>query len=863
MMRLLLPLLLLACLAGSAAAADVPAEAQRAYLRDRDIARLLTRMEAADAPPAALLNLARLAAGKPVRKTPDGVGGVDGIPAALVALRAGRLEDARRIAGRIDPDGGLAGAWLEALLRLRRGDDAGAIGRLLAPPFIDWDRDAFPLALMGAALPDQDRWMLAAGARVALERAAARGRTRGVIATALGLAALEPEAGLRGFSFAIDALRRSGEPAEAARLLALGPRAGVSPMDPMLSLQAALLAWEQGEIARMPALLAGRPPPGAQAVYLPLRGAQRRTRTIPTGRPVGHVPGARGHAVVIARLATGLGRVTSAAEVERWCRQHKRPPQHAGTPRAWLEAHGFHVLSLAGDSAAGDAMLIAGLPFVAVRLAASELGYGDGPALVTAFDRRTGLWLLDEPDVRRPDIALRASAPKFRLLCAVPKGRRSLLTHFEGSAAARAGRLLEAALDEADRGALEAALARLGPAAPARGGVVDLYRAHLLHRSALVKRAPALWKQLREALDRSRTVAPMLAFEARARGEALIVETRIDDALNDLDRAVLLEGQTAGIALTRFTAQRAKGARVASLAALETARRLAPLDVRILQYRASLLAADGETARARADLRRVLERRPDALGAAIALSAIEIESGDPQAALAVLEEAERRSRTLKRDPVLRAARRRAELAAIEAAKTVDDLRSSERSPDPAVRRSLAYALADRAAEGDAAEALLRKLLSDEVAEVRATTLRLYKRPWLRTSIETDAVLAREITRLLEKDPSGDVRQAAAALLGRVRSPLSCRALSAAVGGETRDMDAGVRRAAARALGGHAVEACRAVLIVALEDDDGGVRKAAIDTLFELTGAKHGFEPDDPAEKRKAAVDAWRAWLTEK
>ena len=67
-----------------------------------------------------------------------------------------------------DREGGRAAAWCQALVRLRRGDDAGAIGRLLAPPVFRWQEDAFGLALLGAALPPDDRRMLAAGGMAAL-----------------------------------------------------------------------------------------------------------------------------------------------------------------------------------------------------------------------------------------------------------------------------------------------------------------------------------------------------------------------------------------------------------------------------------------------------------------------------------------------------------------------------------------------------------------------------------------------------------------------------------------------------------------------------------------------------------------------
>ncbi len=865
-MKWCLPVLLGLVLLGGvyAAAEPVPADVQARFLRDRDVRRLLQTLERPGAqPPAPALALARLAAGREAAQLPEGPGpeGAEGLAPLVQALRARDLDEARRRAARVERGGGLAGGWLQALVRLRVGDDAGATGRLLAPPFMDWRRDAFLLALVGAALPDDDRRMLAAGGRAALERAAARKRTPAVVATARALAALDPEAGRRAHAFAIDALRRTGEAGQAVSLLAAAPSAGVAPTDPLLALQAALLAWERGDPARIPTLLAGRPPPGTQSVYLALRRAGRHPRLIETGAPVGHEPGARAHAVTAARLVTALGGTVSAAEVEAWCRKTGREVHHAGTLRAFLESRRYRVLSVAGDSAAADAMLAAGLPFVLLRLANGDDGYRDTPALVKAYDSATGLWLLDEPDVRLFDVVPHDIAAKSRLLCAVPQVRGNLLAPYASSRAATVGRLLESALDLADRGDDAAGLARLD-AERGAGGIVDLYRALLLRR--LGDRLPSAdrWQRIRAAVERSRSVAPRLPFEERALGEALAAQGRADDALVAFDHVAYLEGDGVDLALARFAIDHARGDRSGARAALEAAVRVAPLDVRALYHRASIQVELDDPEGARVSLRRGLARRPSEVRFAVALSRLELAAGRPQKALDLLADIERRSRDLEGDPVLQLARRDAERALIEAAETVAELRPLARSRDATTRRRLAFELARRSGDADAVEPLLRTLLSDADADVRATTLRLYMRPWLRERIDADAVLARRVTALLQQDPEAGVRRAAADLLGRVRAPLSCRALSAVLGGAERDADAGVRGAAARALGGHALEACRGVLVDALEDPDLGVRKAAAQTLFELSGMTHGYEADDAPEKRAAAVEKWRAWLAE-
>lgn len=844
-------------------AAPVPPEVEARFLRDRDIVRLLQTLERPGAePPAPILRLARIAGGGVAGEVAPapGAAGLPGLPDLVIALRVGDLDDAVLRVGRVDQDAGLAGAWMQALVRLRRGDDAGAIGRLLAPPFMDWRRDAFVLALLGAALRDDDRRMLAAGAQAALERAAARRRTQAVVAMARALVALDPEAGRRAHAFAVDALRRGGEVDEAVRLLAAAPSAGVAPTDPVLALQAALLAWERGDPGRIRSLLAGRPPPGTQSVYLALRRAVRRPRIIATGPSLGHEPGARAYAVIVARLASVLGGAVSAAEVEAWCRRTQHGVNHAGTPRAFLEAKGYRVLSVAGDSAAADAALAAGLPFVLFRMARSGGSYGETPALVKGYDSATGLWLLDEPDVRRFDIVPHDLAAKARILLAVPVARRELLRPFEASRAATLGRQLEAALDLHDRGNPEGALVQLDAASGGPAGVRDLYYALVLRRTAAERPDDAVWQRLRAAVERSRRVAPRLAFEERVRGDALAAAGKADDALSAFDHVAYLEGESVDLALARFGVDRARGNRSGARTALEAALRLAPLDVRALYHRAAILVELDDRDAARRDLRRAIERRPDAVRFAVALSKLELTADRPDKALELLDDIVRRNRALADDPVLRLARRDAETVLMESAETVEDLRALTRSRDATTRRRLAFELARRSAEADVVEPLLRTLLQDAEPEVRVTTLRLYLRPWLRARIDSDAVLLRRVTGLLEKDPRADVRRAAADLLGRVRTPLSCRALSAAVGGDARDGNAGVRGAAVRALGGHALDACRGVLVGALEDPDLAVRKAAAQTLFELTGMTHGFEADDPPAKRAAALEKWRAWL---
>ena len=195
----------LPCPAGRVAvAAPDLSEIEREFLRTRAADRLLSALDAPSAPVSpGLRALAAWAAGRPSDAPGEGEQGpVADLARAVAALRGQDPGGARTVLAASDR-GGTSSTWVAALLHLRRGDDDGAMGLLLAPPLFTWRRDAFGLALLGAALPGDDRRMLAAGALGALERSAARGRTAAVESLALALAALHPKPGRRAFVFAL------------------------------------------------------------------------------------------------------------------------------------------------------------------------------------------------------------------------------------------------------------------------------------------------------------------------------------------------------------------------------------------------------------------------------------------------------------------------------------------------------------------------------------------------------------------------------------------------------------------------------------------------------------------------------------
>jgi len=621
-------------------------------------------------------------------------------------------------------------------------------------------------------------------------------------------------------------------------------------------------AWEK--IAGL--LASGTPPDGARAAYLALRHARRRGRVVEFPAALGQLRGDAKHAPLIAHLATALGRPTRAREVEEWARGRQTQPSYAASARAFLESQGFVVVSVVGDAAAGDAVLAAGLPFLLYRVLRTGREYREVPVLVRGFDRRTGLWLLVEPDGHRLDVVPREFFEKARLLCAVPQERKPLLEPFLAAPASQRGRAVEAALEEADHGRHEAAVKRVKGETP----VEQVYRAFLLYRRAVAGLEPPATWQVREPVERSWRHHPRLGFEAYVRGKALSDPSEAQAALEAFDNVVHLEGPSATVAAARSVPYHHLGLRLEVLASVTEAQRLAPLDLGILVLRAFYRALEGDPEGARGDLRRALDREPDELSVAWKLADLEITAGRPEEALAVLQE------TLRRIPdaaetqaevvrKVRVVRRKAERRIIERAGTVAAMGRVLRSSEAETRILLAHELGDlEDTEPDAAESMLRGLLADESAQVRIKTLRVFRRePWLRRRIEKDGVFARRIAGLLAKDAEPAVRAVAAALLARVDIPLAARALAAALTGEQADPEVAVRVAAAGAISIHSGPGVQRALVAALEDPHEDVRAAAIAPLFVETATTQGFEPDDPPEARAEAVAKWKDWLEKK
>jgi HEAT repeat protein len=531
-------------------------------------------------------------------------------------------------------------------------------------------------------------------------------------------------------------------------------------------------------------------------------------------------------------------------------------PGHPAFVRATLEAHEVPVFACAAEARVLDALLAEGVPVLLYRIERVGDEYRDRPHLVTGRERTTGLWMLDEPDVSSVDALPRDGVQQAWCLLAAPPGRSDLLQPFRGAPGADLGRRIErlrtAEGEEEVARALQALVAE--PAPP----LAWLYGAWTRHREAERRRDE---RELAAAAEWMASAGPpRLGIQPFVLALAHAVARRQDEARDAFALTHTLEGPSAELALARFAGLgRDLLARASeAAAALDEGVRQDPGDLRLLAQRAALRRALGEIEGARADLVRARDLDPASVELALALADLELTAGREREALAVLDDAARQSPAVATNDALRAMRRRVEAHGIEGAGDVNDLREHRRSREPETRQRLAYELANR---GDAAaEEVLRKLLEDPDAVVRVTVLRLYLRPRLREHVAADEVLGRRVLDTLASDPEPEVRAAAAALLGRVPSPLSLRALAAAASGAARDRSAYVREEALQGLALTDLPVTREALVAALEDPTASVRRVAAESLFRLASTRLGFDAEGPAEERAEAVVRWRRWL---
>ena len=121
-----------------------------------------------------------------------------------------------------------------------------------------------------------------------------------------------------------------------------------------------------------------------------------------------------------------------------------------------------------------------------------------------------------------------------------------------------------------------------------------------------------------------------------------------------------------------------------------------------------------------------------------------------------------------------------------------------------------------------------------------------------TAAEVDAPLLRKAV----ADASPEVRIVAATALGTVLKEKA----KADLENLNKDADPRVRLAAARAMADYGDRASMEMLVSLLEAEDVIIRGGAIRSLRSLTGQKIDFVPYDDVEKRKPAVEAWKAWI---
>ncbi len=861
-------------LSGPAARAAPDADlenARRAFLGVRDATRLadaLTRSPP-DGPSAVVdAVLAELATTPEAR--PEGLAG-DGyaaLPSLVGALRALDLASADRALERLARGPAPAGLvpWSRALLAARHGEDqeaADLVAGDVDPVLLDLE-SSFRFALFGASLPVDDRLLLGAVAREALEGLAAKDDLAGVRRVAGRVAAFDRDVGARALSEAASAFRRAGRPADALALLSGPESACVDPAG--TSVERAVSAWRAGRLAEARAAssaVSARP----EGVWLSdalgaLADGQRPPSIVPA--PVSADPRRRS-AILLARLASTLGVATRAEEVEARALALSARADDPGFSVRFLQERGLDASLAAGGEAAVRAAAH-GLPCLLWRIVLSGDRLVEAPVLVRAEDRALAGWWVEPLDLRQPDLLPLAATTRGRVLVAVPHASgipiASLVPDDEAALGRRLEEAVELARSDSPRAGAERLLARssapLEPVAALYAGWMFYEAFHATEDGEPIRRdAEALYEAGR-LLEPIRTLPPPDAFVELAVARSRLADGDVKQAALGLDRAQAAAPESAWIALWRFKVlYDALSEPGPALEAIDLARRLDPLDVTVLYLRGRTQHERGELDLARRDLLRAFDRRPEWVGVALELVGIEIHAGRPRQALADLETLARHAPSAAAEEAVGEARREAESMLVQRASTPAELAALRQSPEPETRRRVAFALARF--ENDAAESALRALLADPAEAVRVTALRVYMRPWLRERVEADPALAKEVRDLLHGDASEAVRGAAAGLVSLLRVPWAAKELASALAGDARDAAPYPRSEAASALVRLDGPEARGALVEALDDDALTVRRAAIEALFRLASTYRGYDPEAPAEDRAPAVARWRAW----
>lgn len=854
--------LLLVALAASAATPTLRADdglpARERFWKDGDAKALAAALGAstdpADREDAALARLAASPA------APLG-GGAD-VPAlarAVEALGRADLAAASDAMPVVPPETDVRRALVRALLEGRRGRDEDAIRRLLDSPAPVLARDGAALAILGAALADDDRDLLSGLLRAALVRAGSAGRADRVTSLAEAAAALDADAGALAVVPGARILRRTGRPADALALLdgAAAVRAGRTRVS--LRLERAILAWRRNDAAtaRAEAQAADRSELPWVADALARSGLC--CAVVPAPPTTISEGGEDADAVALARLLTTLGSAVRAEDVATRAAAKSTSAADPAFVRAYLDSFEVAHVEVAGDSALVDAALAKGLPVLVWRIRRDGERFVDRPLLLRGHDPTTGLLLVDEADPYRPDVMPSTWTRKSRVLLVAPHARASELAAFRDTPAARRGAFISAGLSALAGPTPGAAVAAFAARPPGLEGdpVVDLYAGFAGYAPAFAAHDAAGIAEAAAILRRSGGVAPATPLERLIRAEATLGGDP-GPALDELGKAELEEGRAPWIEVTRFVILASARRHADALVALGRARELDPIDVRTLYFRAGTRRLLGDGPGSRADLVRVLERRPDHVPAAEDLAGAYVEDGDPDRALAVVKAlvaADAAAGTTRR---VRQLRQRVELRLVRRARSADDLTPLAASPEPDVRGEVAWTASSF--ETDAAEALLRSFLADPDESVRRRAALAYQRPSLGDRAARDPALVSALSARLAAEPSAGVREALVRALGRVSVPAVVPALAARLAGPSADPAVGVRAAIAEAFSTIEGPEVRRALVMGLSDADSAVRTASIRALLRLVGTAYGFEPDDPPERRAAAIAEWNRRL---
>lgn len=845
---------LLGLLGGGAGFAEDggPEQAVRVrYLKDRDAEALVAAVPAAH--PTGWL--AARAAGQPPpagfdASTPRAEASV--VP-TLIALGADDLPAARRASSRADQSSrAIDVRYVGALVRARGGDAAGAMGRLMAPPVYQGTGDAFALALLGAAAEAEDLAVLGDVLRRSVERAAARGRNAAVRALAEAALALRPPGLDRILVRALRALRRVEAIDEAKGLLqSLRDASGV-PTSVLLATERAWSASQSGAREEVAQRLAERQGGRTRLDLTPLvewLPALRESMVLLDTSPSPHREGDASAHALVARYATLLGRTTHAPDVRAALRAQDAVGVHAAVPRG-LAALGFRVAVVPASSPAVTARLARRTPCLVLEPRRVGGMHVLHPVLLRMTSADGRLVRVEDPNVGFMDLRTMASVRKGLAVLAVPLVDQTSLQRSLAADDVRASERLMAALEADD----DLAAAKL--AQTVRGA--ELFVGWSLHRHAVLHRDVTFLRESGAWMVRSAQEGERLRLEAEVLGEVALLDRRTEEAASWFLEAEQRGPPSTRIATARFGALRNLRRHDDATRALTEAVEASPVDPELRFLRATWFVQRGDPDAARGDLVRALELRPDSVPYTVFLAHLELDQRRPEAARAALLELRRHDADAAETPQVRTAWRAVDLERMRLAPDVEALRNFRRSPDADTRRRLAYALAMR--REPEAEGLLRTLLADDDPGVRRTTLRLYLRDWLRLRMEEDPVLVREIIQVMTSDPDPGPRTAAASLLGRVQGGVVSRALVSALSGPESESHPSVRVALAQALAQHEGRASLQALVAVLADPSRDVRRAALDSLFRLTGERHGFEPEADAEDRKAALERWKRWL---